>query len=186
MRDVQKQVNRLIETKVAVAEAAAEKPVVTVAVAPDAPVVPAEDQVEPAEGTQASPPVLRLATRVDRPKYDVRRAPTPAGIKPVLRAFAEWLKTQHRRVGGRIGIRLYAKEQSGNVVLYLVMDPTFLAQDYDLRHRMAVGIQQFWAFRCQGMGVADLNSAHLVLVSPEGRVVGGSRPDDPADVWVAE
>ena len=61
------------------------------------------------------------------------------------------------------------KEQSGNVVLYPVMDPTFLAQDYDLRHRMAVGIQQFWAFRCQGMGVADLNSAHLVLVSPEGR-----------------
>jgi len=186
MRDVQKRVNRLVESKIEAAEAVAEQPVVTPAVLPDAPVVPAEDGVETAEETQEPPPVLRVATRVGRPKYDVRRAPTPAGIKPVLQAFAEWLKTQHRRVGGRVGIRLYAKEQNGNVVLYLVMAPTFLAQDYDLRHRMAVGIQQFWAFRCQGMGVADLNSAHLVMVSPEGRVVGGSRPDDPADVWVAE
>jgi len=181
MRDVQKQVNRLIETKIEAAEkavAAAEKPVPALA--------GPEPAAEPVEDPPESAPVLRVATRVGKPTYDVRPAPTPAEIKPALRAFAEWLKTQHRRVGGRIGTRLYAKEQSGNVVLYLVMDPTFLAQDYDLRHRMAVGIRQFWAFRCQGMGVADLSSAHLVMISPKGRVVGGSRPDDPADVWVAE
>ena len=188
MRDVQKQVNRLIETKIEAAEkaaAAAEKPVPTPAMAEPAAVAPAAED-EPVEEPVEEPPVLRVATRVGKPTYDVRPAPTPEEIKPALRAFAEWLKTQHRRVGGRIGTRLYAKEQSGNVVLYLVMDPTFLAQDYDLRHRMAVGIQQFWAFRCQGTGVADLSSAHLVLVSPKGRIVGGSRPDDPADVWVAE
>ena len=188
MRDVQKHVNRLIEAKIEAAEkaaAAAEKPVSALAGLEPAAAATAdegEDQAEPVE----SPPVLRVAARVGKPTYDVRRAPTPEEIKPALRAFAEWLKTQHRRVGGRIGTRLYAKKQSGNVVLYLVMDPTFLAQEYDLRHRMAVGIQQFWAFRCQGMGVADLSSAHLVMVSPKGRVVGGSRPDDPADVWVAE
>jgi hypothetical protein len=116
----------------------------------------------------------------------VRPAPTPEGIRPALAAFGEWLKVQHRRVGGRIATRIYAKDSKGNAVLYLVMDPSFLAQDYDVRHRTAVGIQQFWAFRCQGMGVSDLSAAHLVMVNVQGRIVGGSRPEDPADIWVTE
>ncbi|MCK5806354.1 MAG: hypothetical protein KAI66_26215, partial [Lentisphaeria bacterium] len=105
---------------------------------------------------------------------------------PALQAFGKWLEMQHRRVGGRIATRISARRQKGNAVLYLVMDPAFLEQDYDLRHRMAVGIQQIWAFRCQGMGLADLSSAHLVMVGTKERIVGGSRPDDASDIWVAE
>jgi hypothetical protein len=199
MRDVQKEVDRIIETKVDAAEKAAQNKAPAVkegaAVAAQAHALfgapgaeapaPEDAPPEPEAVEDSSEPVFRT-TRVGKPVYDVRPAPTPQDIRPALVAFGEWLKVQHRRVGGRIATRIYAKDSRGNAVLYLIMDPTFLSQDYDIRHRMAVGIQQFWAFRCQGMGVADLSAAHLVMVTAKGRIVGGSRPDDPADIWVAE
>jgi hypothetical protein len=202
MRDAQKEVDRLIEEKVEEAEKAAPKTpsgAVHTATAAEAAALfgapvgatqPADnDKVGDGGGSEATTtapaPVFRTA-RVGKPAYDVRPAPTPEGIRPALAAFGEWLKVQHRRVGGRIATRIYAKDSKGNAVLYLVMDPSFLAQDYDVRHRTAVGIQQFWAFRCQGMGVSDLSAAHLVMVNVQGRIVGGSRPEDPADIWVTE
>lgn len=179
LQDVQRRVDELIDAKVATAPQAA------ASVAPSA--KPAATAVgEPAPEAPVAAVASVSSTKVDRPKYDPRPAPTPESLKPAMTAFAEWLTAQHRRVGARIVDRLFAKEQAGNAVLYLVMDSAFLGQEYDIRHRTTVGIQQFWSFRCQGLGVADLASSHVVLLDGNGRLVGGSRPEDAADIWVSE
>lgn len=131
-------------------------------------------------------PAVALDEQVEKPVYDPMPAPTPDRLKPALQAFAEWMTLQQRRVGGRIVDRLYAKENAGCVVLYLVMDPAYLSQGHDIRERTAVGIQQFWAFRCQGTGLANLAHAHVVLLDGNGRIVGGSRPEAADNVWVPE
>lgn len=180
LQDVQRHLDELVVAKVkagsAVVGTAGPATPTTVAAVPVGP-VPAVMEPETAAVRDEA---------VEPPAYDPRPAPTPEALKPTMVAFAEWLKVQQHRAGARIADRLFAKDQSGNAVLYLGMAPAFLAQDYDIRHRTAVGIQQFWSFRCQAMGVADLASAHVVLLDGDGRVVGGSRPEDAADIWVNE
>jgi hypothetical protein len=161
VRDVQQRVDELLAAKRAALENPEEK---------------GEEEI-PAAGPSA---------RVEKPVYDPMPAPTPERLKPTLQAFAEWMTQQQQRMGGRIVDRLFAKESSGNAVLYLVMDENFQKQDHDTRKWTAVGIQQFWSFRCQSTGVAGLPQAHVVLLDGNGRIVGGSRPEDAADVWVAE
>lgn len=121
-----------------------------------------------------------------RVRYDTSAARTPSHLKVTVQAFGRWLEMQHRRVGGRVAQKVHAKQQGQSVVLYLVMDPLFLAQDYDTRFRLAEGIYQFWAFRCEANGVIQsLADAHIVLLAEGGNIVGGSRPDSSADIWVS-
>jgi len=120
----------------------------------------------------------------DRRGYDPTPGPTPEALKPTLAAFRDWLKTQHRRVGGRIADKIHARRQAGRTVLYLRMDPMFMAQDYGTRYQIAEGMQIFWALRCQGNGVAGMGRAHVVLLDQRNRIVGGSRFNDPTDIWL--
>lgn len=119
-------------------------------------------------------------------QYDPRPGPTPTELKPTLLAFGEWLKTQHRRAGGRIADTIYARLQAGRAVLYLRMDPLFLAQDYSIRYQTAEGMQIFWGLRCEANGVARADRAHVVLLDQSNRVVGGSRLNDPAVIWLSD
>lgn len=117
--------------------------------------------------------------------YDPAPGRTPDALRPTLKAFGTYLEAQHRRVGGRIARKLYAKRQGRAAVLYMVMDEVFIGQEYDIRFQMAEGLQKFWAFRCAGAKlVGDLNNAHLVMLDERGRVVGGSTPADADQVWV--
>lgn len=108
-------------------------------------------------------------------------------FRPALTAFAQWLEYQHRRVGGRIATTVYAKRHNDAAVLYLVMAPQFLAQDYDLRFQLAEGLWQFWAFRCEAMGIArHAESAYIAMLDDQNEIIGGSRPDDAGSVWMEQ
>jgi hypothetical protein len=119
-------------------------------------------------------------------KYDPTPAPTPERLTGVVKEFGGWMTYQHRRVGGKIADKVYAKQQGLASVMYLVVNPLFLKQSYDLRFQLAEGLQKFWAFRCEGAGICGVPDAHLVLLDPNGRMIGGSTPDDSSDVWVAK
>ncbi len=170
-RDVQQRVDELLAAKRAALDSQEE--------------TAAGGQEEEA-GQQEDAPAVVPGEQAGELAYDPMPAPTPERLKPTLQAFADWMALQQRRAGGRIVDRLYAKECEGCAVLYLVMDANFLAQDRDVRERTAVGIQQFWAFRCQGAGVVNLPRAHVVLLDGNGRIVGGSRPEAADKIWVAE
>ena len=133
---------------------------------------------------QVDPPQEADVSANDLRSYDPTPGPTPERLKPTLAAFGDWLKTQHRRVGGRIADKIYARRQAGRTVLYLRMDPMFMAQDYGTRYQIAEGMQIFWALRCQGNGVAGMARAHVVLLDQRNRIVGGSRLNDPTDIWL--
>ncbi|MDX9978962.1 MAG: hypothetical protein RBU25_02835 [Lentisphaeria bacterium] len=132
----------------------------------------------------APPPPTESRTQVFR--YDPTPGPTPEELKPTLAAFGDWLKSQHRRVGGRIADRIFARQQAGRAVLYLQLDPLFLSQDYSIRFQTAEGIQIFWGLRCESSGVARADRAHVVLLDQAGKIVGGSRLEDPAVIWLSE
>ncbi|OGV79452.1 MAG: hypothetical protein A3K19_26685 [Lentisphaerae bacterium RIFOXYB12_FULL_65_16] len=117
-------------------------------------------------------------------KYDPTPAPTPERLAAVVKEFGGWMTYQHRRVGGKIADKVYAKQQGSACVLYLVLNPLFSKQDYELRFQLAEGLQKFWAFRCEGAGVCGVPSAHMVLLDASGRIVGGSTTEDSSDVWV--
>jgi hypothetical protein len=118
-------------------------------------------------------------------RYDPTPGPTPEELKPTLLAFGDWLKTQHRRVGGRIADKIFARRQGGCAVLYLRMDPTFLAQEYGTRYQIAEGMQTFWGLRCESNSVASVAQAHVVLLDQSGRIVGGSRPYAASEIWLS-
>jgi len=157
----------------AAAAAAAPEPAAVAVVSPVAEAGPA-----PA----AASPVQERVTRV---QYDPSPGKTPPHLKDAVVAFGGWLEFQHRRVGGKIADKIRAKQQAQSVVLYLNMNPAFLAQDYDTRFQLAEGLQKFWAFRCEAVGVIrSLDDAHIVLLDGSDRIVGGSTPAASGDVWV--
>ncbi len=155
---------------------------------PEPAVAPAAGAAEPPPATQ--PPETAMvapAAELTGPfQYDPTPGPTPEALKPTLAAFGEWLKNQHRRVGGRIADTIYGRLQAGRAVLYLRMDPVFLDQDYSVRYQTAEGMQIFWGLRCESNGVARANRAHVVLLDQSNRIVGGSRLDDPAVIWLRD
>lgn len=146
--------------------------------------------VGPATAALPPPPETATAPVPVEPtgpfQYDPTPGPTPEELKPTLAAFGEWLKNQHRRVGGRIADTIYARRQAGRAILYLRMDPLFLDQDYSIRYQTAEGMQIFWGLRCESNGVARANRAHVVLLDQSNRIVGGSRLDDPAVIWLRD
>lgn len=143
---------------------------------------------EPVATADTAPRVKPAETSVVKAKglvYDPTVEKTPERLMKTLSTFAEWLKGQHRRVGGRIADKIHAKQQGKAVVLYLHMNPLFLEQDYDTQFRIAEGIAKFWAFRCEATGVLrDLSLAHVVMVAPDGSIMGGSTPQDATAIWV--
>lgn len=134
----------------------------------------------------APPPPAPTVSRTQVFRYDPTPGPTPEELKPTLAAFGDWLVSQHRRVGGRIADRIFARQQADRAVLYLQLDPLFLSQDYSIRFQTAEGIQLFWGLRCESSGVARSDHAHVVLLDQAGNIVGGSRLEDPAVIWLSE
>ncbi|MFA5206913.1 MAG: hypothetical protein WC708_21130 [Lentisphaeria bacterium] len=119
--------------------------------------------------------------------FDLTPAKSPAALKPVVAAFGQWLGFQQQRVGGRLASAVHAKRQGAAAVLYVTVAPEFQMQDYDIRYQIAEGMWYFWAFRGAEMGVVPHpERAYLVLVSPGGRIAGGSSPDGAAKLWVEE
>jgi len=141
----------------------------------------------PAEPTATQPVAAAAPPPSAGPiNYDATPAPSPAHLKGALQAFGKWLEFQHRRVGGKIADKIYAKQQGRNVVLYVVVNPLFLAQEYDIRFQFAEGLHKFWSFRCESMGlVRQLEDAHIVLVDAKRKkIVGGSTAENSAEIWV--
>ncbi len=144
---------------------------------------------EPTAVAPSPPATARPGPAATRPdgsfRYDTTPRKTPENLLPLLKAFGQWLEMQHRRVGGKIADKIHAKQQGDRVVLYLRMNPLFSQQDRNVRFGTAEGIVKFWAERCLGAKkIRDLSQAHVVLVDPEGRIVGGSKPENGAAVWV--
>jgi hypothetical protein len=159
-----------------------------------APTAPTAPRPPPTTTAAAAPQPLPPAPQTTTPvtsrlgtfQYDPTPGPTPEELKPTLAAFGDWLKSQHRRIGGRIADRIFARQQAGRAVLYLQLDPLFLDQDYSVRFQTAEGIQIFWGLRCESSGVARSDRAHVVLLDQAGNIVGGSRLEDPAVIWLSE
>ena len=117
--------------------------------------------------------------------YNPEAQATPKRLKKPLASFAEWVQVQQRRVGGRLGEKIYAKQQGRNVVLYMETSKLFRQQSYDVRFTVAEGMWQIWGFKCIDHGVTRTpNQAHIVLVDKKGRIIGGSSKDDASNVWV--
>ncbi|MBT3375927.1 MAG: hypothetical protein HN742_40560 [Lentisphaerae bacterium] len=146
---------------------------------------------DPAGGTEIATaptpprPQRLLPARTGAPTYNTTAAKTPEHLLETVRAFGTWLKFQHQRVGGRIADKIHAKQQGGSVVLYLNANALFLQQDYGTRFQLTEGLYKFWAFRCDAHRVIrELSDAHVVLVGPNGKIIGGSAPRNSADIWV--
>lgn len=123
--------------------------------------------------------------RVPQPAYDFTPAPTPVVAKSVLKEFASWLERQHRSVGGKIADSMYAKAGNGRLVVFLQVNPEFMAQDFDTRLLLAESIQEYWAERCATLRLCGRRDAHAVFLDPDGsRIVGGSRPENATEVWM--
>jgi hypothetical protein len=155
------------------------------------PAGPVADPGDPGETVAGGPgepepdPAPARVTAAAAIRYDPAPAKTPEPLRAAITAFGQWLNVQHRRVGGRIGQRIYAKQQGHAAVLYMVVDPSFTEQTYDIRYQIAEGIWQFWGLRCETAGnVRDPRDAHLVMIDDKGRILGGSTPDDGARIWV--
>jgi len=128
--------------------------------------------------------------RDEQPAVTFRPSPadTPQSLQPVLKAFADWLEMQQRRVGGPIVQKAYAKEhENGRVAVYLVTSSIFRRQKYGLRFQLAEGMWKFWGFRCQAKGVVSHpRNAYLVLLDDQHEVIGGSEPQQANNIWVAK
>lgn len=117
--------------------------------------------------------------------YEPESQPTPDRLKKPLAAFGEWIKVQQRRVGGKMGEKIYAKQQGRNVVLYMETSNLFRKQDYDTRFTCAEGMWQIWGFKCLDYGVARATSqTHIVLLDNNNKIIGGSTKDDSSNIWV--
>jgi len=120
-------------------------------------------------------------------KFEVEAQPTPERLKKPLVAFADWVKVQQRRIGGRLGEKIYAKQQGRNVVLYMQTSKLFRKQSYDVRFSVVEGMWQVWGFKCIDYGAARApNQAYIVLLDKKNRIIGGSAINDASDIWVTK
>lgn len=132
-------------------------------------------------------PAVNLIRPGAPPKFTPEPRQSSPELKPVLSNFSHWLEVQHRRIGGKVADEAYARLQGDAAVLYLVLNPAFLQQDYDLRFQFAESLWQFWAFRCQADSpVKDLDRSFIVMLAPGDRVIGGSKPTRGSEVWMSQ
>ena len=119
----------------------------------------------------------------------VRFDPTPeesdSSLLPLVQAFADWLEVQHRRIGGKVANKVFAHKQNGAAILYLVVDPQFLAQDYGMRFQFAESLWQFWGFRAHEFGaVSSPDNGYIVFLDSNRKPIGGSKPGNGSNVWM--
>jgi hypothetical protein len=120
-------------------------------------------------------------------EFEVEAQPTPKRLKKPLVAFGEWVKVQQRRIGGKLGEKIYAKQQGRNVVLYMQTSKLFRKQSYDVRFSVAEGMWQIWGFKCIDYGAARApNQAYIVLLGKRNRIIGNSTINNTSDVWVTK
>lgn len=147
-----------------------------------------EAKIAPNEYKVEDPKISASVTRGGSSKtfaYDPAPADTPSRLKKPLVSFGDWVKVQQRRVGGKLGEKIYAKKQGRNVVLYVQTSKLFQQQDYDVRFTVAEGMWQIWGFKCLDYGAARATSqTHLVLLDHKNRIIGGSTKDDSSNIWV--
>jgi hypothetical protein len=99
---------------------------------------------------------------------DSGRNLTPPELKPALKAFADWMLMQQRRLEVKIVSRLYASREGGLAVLCMTVTPEFAAQDYDWRLTIAKACVKDWAVKCKDLTA----SAGFRLYDDDGRIVG--------------
>ncbi len=118
-------------------------------------------------------------------EYDPTKAKTPRHLGGAVKEYGQWIEMQQRRVGGRIATELYAKQHGSQVVLYMVVHPTFAHQKHDLREVTTEMMWNMWSRKCRESGrVSSLQRAHLVLLDRNRRVIGGSKVKRASDIWV--
>lgn len=99
---------------------------------------------------------------------DSGRNLTPPELKPALKAFADWMLMQQRRLEVKIVSRLYAAREGALAVLCMSVTPEFAAQDYDWRLTIAKACVKDWAVKCKDLDA----SAGFRLYDEDGRIVG--------------
>lgn len=118
-------------------------------------------------------------------KFDPAAEKSDPSLLPLVQAFADWLEVQHRRIGGKVADKVFAHHQNGAVILYLILNPHFMAQSYETRYQFAESLWQFWGFRAREFGVVSSpDDAYIVFLDSNRKPVGGSRPDSGSKVWM--
>lgn len=118
-------------------------------------------------------------------KFDPTPEESDASIQPLVKAFADWLEVQHRRIGGKVANKVFAHQQNGAAILYLVVHPKFMDQDYEMRFQFAESLWQFWGFRAREFGaVSSPDDAYIVFLDSNRNPVGGSKPGNGSKVWM--
>lgn len=118
--------------------------------------------------------LIRVRTRAlvdENGTADVRdsgRQLTPPELKPALKAFADWMLLQQRRLETRIVTRLYATREGPAAVLHMHVTPEFTAQGYDWRLAIARACVKDWAVKCKDLNV----TAGFRLYDPDGKIAG--------------
>jgi hypothetical protein len=149
---------------------------------PPAPEIQPTVQLPP---SPARPDISGLPPARGDLNYDPSPGTTPDHLKGPLTAFANWLQVQQRRMGGKLANKVYAKQPDrGRIVLYLQMHENFMVQDYDWRFQISEGMWRIWALRGVDSGLINgPNHGHVVLLGSDGRIIGGSSPEDGSNVW---
>ena len=94
---------------------------------------------------------------------------------------------QHRRVGGRIAEKIFAKEHGDDIVLYVISSRLFRRQDYDLRFTVAEAMWKLWSVKCLGHNVVvNPKKCHMVLIdkTKKNKIIGGSTVEDGSNIWI--
>ncbi len=135
--------------------------------------------------TNGSTTAYRLGARKRLTKYDPTQAKTPKYLGHDVKMYGQWIEMQQRRAGGTLVRQIYAKDQGGNIVMYMVMHPNFTRQDFGVRETSTEMFWSMWSRRCRESGkTRTLQSAHIVLLDSNRRIIGGSRVRKASDVWV--
>ncbi len=118
-------------------------------------------------------------------RFNPKPEESDQSLLPLVQAFADWLEVQHRRVGGSVADKVFAHQQNDAAILYLVLNPQFLDQDYEARFQFAESLWQFWGFRAREFGVVSSpDDAYIVLLDSNRKPVGGSKPGNGSKVWM--
>jgi hypothetical protein len=144
-----------------------------------------EASPEASEASQGSSGNSSATRHRGKVVYDPSLEKTPKTLFGSLKSFGEWIKAQQRHVGGKLADKIYAKRSGRGVVVYVKTSSLFRKQDYDVRYSVAEAMWQVWGFKCADYGVVgNPEDAHVVLLDPNDKPVGGSKENDASSIWV--
>lgn len=119
--------------------------------------------------------------------YEPSHTKTPTYLVPILIEFKDWMEMQQKRIGGTLADSLSVQRKRGHIILYLQVNPRFLEQSQDLQLQLAEGVWQCWAERVVADQLAPhRGAAHVVFLSPERKVIGGSKSLAANKIWMTE